>query len=355
MNTQNLAASDKQDIWGRHAAVTVILPRHRLSGGATEGQPRFFEPPQVGALPLRIAMAVGTLLAIGALALLAQGCATEPERVLSLDELEKIGKVGGDYYEPVAPAGQGEDDRGKRPSDDRGTPFPGEEHRRSAIPPSLEVGPGSNHCGDEGPGGAPGGCGDDLPGAGAPPAGSAGGADGTPLPGEGGGLPGASGEDKAAPPAPTCSDDSDCPAIAGGCLHRACMHSGGTALCVPVLLACQCLPGQPGACDDDNACTEDACNEAGACAFTPKDCSDGNDCTADSCNATKGCTHKAIDGGPCKDGSVCSLTSSCDQGSCEGDVFQDCDDGDPCTWDGCHPKQGCVHKPLKADKCDGAP
>ncbi len=72
-------------------------------------------------------------------------------------------------------------------------------------------------------------------------------------------------------------------------------------------------------------------------------CDDANGCTADSCVPAKGCAHKTVAGGtPCEDGSVCTMGDSCVGGaSCKAGVASNCDDGNPCTKDDCHPTKGC--------------
>jgi hypothetical protein len=75
-------------------------------------------------------------------------------------------------------------------------------------------------------------------------------------------------------------------------------------------------------CDDDNACTVDAC-DAGGCDNTPVDCDDSNACTTDSCDPISGCANDAIT----------------------------CNDDDPCTADSCDASSGCVFTPIP---CGGA-
>ena len=135
-------------------------------------------------------------------------------------------------------------------------------------------------------------------------------------------------------------------------------------------------------CDDDNACTEDACDPVdGACVFTALDdgtactvdaeagrclqgacvawcdgveCDDGNTCTDDVCDPADGsCSHPAV-----PDGSDCPLgedpgrcASGVCVGLCEG---VDCDDGNDCTEDLCDRGTGeCTH-PHRPDgaECD---
>lgn len=74
------------------------------------------------------------------------------------------------------------------------------------------------------------------------------------------------------------------------------------------------------ACDDGNACTDDACVDY-LCVHTPIDCDDSNPCTVDTCDAQLGCQYAPAN----------------------------CDDGDGCTVDDCNPETGCTHEPLDCD------
>jgi len=103
-------------------------------------------------------------------------------------------------------------------------------------------------------------------------------------------------------------------------------------------------------CDDGDPCTEgDVCGAGAVCAGTAKDCSEQEDachtaqCVEGSCVATP------KPGGPCDDGSACTLDDTCAaDGSCVGtwdDVNCGCDDDGPCaTLDG----------PCTTGKCDTA-
>ncbi|TFH24079.1 MAG: hypothetical protein E4H03_04575 [Myxococcales bacterium] len=101
-------------------------------------------------------------------------------------------------------------------------------------------------------------------------------------------------------------------------------------------------PGFPGVslCDDGDACTADVCDPvagcsnpisceegvactvdvcvAGSCEHTPDDtlCEDANDCTIDVCDAASGCGHTGLTGDPCEDGDMCTVTGTCQSGSC---------------------------------------
>lgn len=70
-------------------------------------------------------------------------------------------------------------------------------------------------------------------------------------------------------------------------------------------------------CEEGVACTIDSC-VASACEHTPDDsaCDDNNDCTDDICNGTTGCQHANLTGNSCEDGDLCTLTGTCDSGSC---------------------------------------
>jgi|GEM_PF-2534356 len=138
--------------------------------------------------------------------------------------------------------------------------------------------------------------------------------------------------------------------------------------------ACVALPGLP--CDDNDACTDDACDAAtGQCVNTPVSCDDGNACTTDSCDPATGCLAQAVpDGTPCTSPLACA-TDMCVSGQCEsmcgcgsdaecddGDACTDdvcdvatascssspvsCDDGDDCTADSCDPLTGCANTAI---------
>ena len=120
-------------------------------------------------------------------------------------------------------------------------------------------------------------------------------------------------------------------------------------------------------CDDGNACTkEDTCgSDEGTGLFTclagaPNICNDGNPCTDDGCDSKSGCTVKPKgDGVPCNDGDECTASDVCTSAQCKGqaiDVAKSCDDGNACTVDKCETKAGCVSAPKSSGACeDGNP
>ncbi len=123
-----------------------------------------------------------------------------------------------------------------------------------------------------------------------------------------------------------CTDDSCDPAVG-------CKHSAVPGCCVT-----------DADCDDADACTVDSCGSSGACAFTTVGCNDGVACTVDGCDPESGCVHTP-DAAACEDGDACNGAEACDgaAGGCVAGVPLACDDGDPCTVDGCDPATGCTH------------
>lgn len=72
-----------------------------------------------------------------------------------------------------------------------------------------------------------------------------------------------------------------------------------------------------GACNDGSVCTTGDTCQSGVCTGTPIDCNDGNPCTDDGCVATSGCRHDA-NSAPCDDGNSCSVGDRCAGGACHG-------------------------------------
>lgn len=188
-----------------------------------------------------------------------------------------------------------------------------------------------------------------------------------------------------------CKVDSDCadgsPCTADACAAGSCLQaplSGGAcsdgSACTTgdACLNGLCLPGTATLCDDDNACTADACvTITGACAFgalSELACSDGNPCTqADACFAgqcnsgpAKVCASKppcqssfcddqtgacaAVDlAGPCTGTNGCIVGQNCLGGLCAGGTAVVCDDGNPCTEEDCEPATGLCSSALQPD------
>ena len=152
-----------------------------------------------------------------------------------------------------------------------------------------------------------------------------------------------------------------------------------------------CQNGTPLDCDDDDPCTDDACDPVAGCSNTPipgccetaADCNDGNPCTNDDCQASRcvnvidpGCCSidaDCDDGNPCTDDSACvaqrcthtpvsgersGCGDACRDGTCQAGTCQLADpivcsdDGDVCTDDFCDGDTGCVHLAIP-DCCRG--
>ena len=124
------------------------------------------------------------------------------------------------------------------------------------------------------------------------------------------------------------------------------------AHCHPLTAECSFLPANEGkACSDLDACTiSDACLE-GTCLPGPAaNCNDGNPCTDDGCDSESGCFNDP-NLAPCNDGNVCTVDDQCALGSCVAGSVLSCDDGNSCTDDSCDLVAGCVHA-AKEGPCD---
>jgi hypothetical protein len=179
-----------------------------------------------------------------------------------------------------------------------------------------------------------------------------------------------------------CTDDS-CDAATG------CVFTANTAACddgdpCTISDVCGggvCAAGTARSCDDGSVCTNDSCDPALGCVFTPntaacddgdacttgdtcgggvcagtttRSCDDGNVCTADSCDAALGCVF-AFNTVLCNDGNACTTGDVCGSGTCAG-TLRTCDDGNVCTDDSCDPASGsCVAANNSAACSDGDP
>lgn len=124
-------------------------------------------------------------------------------------------------------------------------------------------------------------------------------------------------------------------------------------------------------CDDQLPCTADACTPSGQCAnsvipgfclvdsaFGGKRCEvDGApnpDNTCQYCIAARSSTGwtTVADGELCDDDDSCTHTDRCVSGTCVGiDYGGACDDGLPCTTDGCDGQGGCLPNTLLPGHC----
>jgi hypothetical protein len=90
-----------------------------------------------------------------------------------------------------------------------------------------------------------------------------------------------------------------------------------------------------------------------ACA-SAVDCDDGKPCTIDGCEPSKGCTHAASTLA-CDDGNACTIGDACQDGACLPGGVTTCDDGNVCTQDACSPMSACTHVAIAGPCDDGMP
>ncbi len=122
-----------------------------------------------------------------------------------------------------------------------------------------------------------------------------------------------------------------------------------------------CIPGEPIDCDDLNPCTDNYCDPSSGCRFEnntspcndqdictagdhcqdgacmpgePVDCDDQNECTDDACNPETGACEHSYNRNRCDDLNPCTYDDKCIQGTCTGAAYF-CNDGNPCTDDFC--------------------
>ena len=130
-------------------------------------------------------------------------------------------------------------------------------------------------------------------------------------------------------------------------------HNKDVPGAAPVLMtqatfAADTCQGQPdGApCEDGSLCTEGDTCMGGACqGGAAPSCDDQNPCTEDACEAQVGCVHD-FNTEPCEDGNLCNGPDVCAFGLCVPGPKIYCYDGDPCTDDACVPDVGCPQTPI---------
>ena len=107
-------------------------------------------------------------------------------------------------------------------------------------------------------------------------------------------------------------------------------------------------------CSDGNLCTtNDFCSNGFCMAGPPIVCNDNNACTDDACNPTTGCFYVNDNTNTCTDNSVCTSNDHCFNGSCTGDLISCPEDNDICTTAACHPVTGCYQAYNTAPCSDG--
>ncbi|WP_169796480.1 MYXO-CTERM sorting domain-containing protein [Chondromyces crocatus] len=127
-------------------------------------------------------------------------------------------------------------------------------------------------------------------------------------------------------------------------LHNKQVPGAAPVLMTQALLAMPTCQGQPNGtpCEDGNLCTTgDTCVNGACVGGGMPDCNDQNPCTDDACDPQLGCVveHNTQ---PCEDGDLCHGPEVCAFGVCVTGPQIYCYDGDPCTDDTCDPAIGCA-------------
>ncbi len=139
----------------------------------------------------------------------------------------------------------------------------------------------------------------------------------------------------------------DCSALDDDCNHGICQPSTGDCVAQPI--------NEGGSCDDGDLCTENEACVQGVCSGTLIECDDQNTCTDDTCDPPTGCVFAPDDTNSCSDGNVCNGVETCFAGNCWAGAPLNCDDGNVCTTDTCHPLLGCQHSNVAAGAPCGDP
>lgn len=167
--------------------------------------------------------------------------------------------------------------------------------------------------------------------------------------------------------------DDDNPCDATGVLETCEEAPSATCragVCVPDLVVDK-------SCDDENPCTQDSCDpelgclhqgvtgpacilgdrckvglcNQGVCVIPPDaSCDDGNPCTQDVCDPAIGCLWTPLNDIACDDGNECTVLETCFQGECRSSA-RNCDDGNVCTIDACDPVLGCYPTIIESPCC----
>lgn len=101
-------------------------------------------------------------------------------------------------------------------------------------------------------------------------------------------------------------------------------------------------------CNDQDACTNDACDSTSGCVFTAVDCDDHDACTTETCDSLSGCQYTPLN---CNDASACTNDTCTAALGCQNTLIN-CDDSDLCTNDQCDSLAGCINVPINCDDAD---
>ncbi|PKN57579.1 MAG: hypothetical protein CVU56_10100, partial [Deltaproteobacteria bacterium HGW-Deltaproteobacteria-14] len=114
----------------------------------------------------------------------------------------------------------------------------------------------------------------------------------------------------------------------------------------------ECKPGEPVTCDDGDLCTNDWCYSAQGCQHDAVDCSGmDTECATYACAAANGQCEPTFSSSACDDQDPCT-TDACDEstGSCTHEPVT-CNDSDSCTTDACV-AGACVYTPVTCNDQD---
>ncbi|HIA02479.1 MAG TPA: hypothetical protein EYN66_11305 [Myxococcales bacterium] len=114
-------------------------------------------------------------------------------------------------------------------------------------------------------------------------------------------------------------------------------------LCDPNQGGCTNPPNTNPCSDGDASTVGDTCKDGKCVPGTPINCDDNEPCTDDEPDILKGCKH-TNNTASCTDNDVCTLNDTCSAGKCISGATKQCDDGEFCTFDYCHPVTGCEIK-----------
>jgi len=176
----------------------------------------------------------------------------------------------------------------------------------------------------------------------------------------------------------SCVDDQDCddgnPCTEDRCISydpdapltceivQRCWHSlvGDGTPCgsgqVCVLDVCRENLCKDVVCDDNNVCTDEACDYAdGTCNFVPVWCDDGDPCTQDTCEPLQGCIFTTVE-----DGTGCgTIWGICLDGKCVASCDPTSEEEYQCPIKGlefkvCCPGKGGCQDNCEFETCDGS-
>ncbi|MFT7624591.1 MAG: hypothetical protein ACI9WU_003779 [Myxococcota bacterium] len=142
-----------------------------------------------------------------------------------------------------------------------------------------------------------------------------------------------------------CTDGNVC-TLGDSCVQGACIGGGKACPCDDDI---GCLIY-----DDGNLCNGVRACQGGQCEEDPAtiiSCATDNPCAAGACDPKSGqCAADPTEGAPCDDGDLCTVGDTCVGGVCTAES-KGCDDGNPCTHDGCDDTGACAFS-ANTEPCD---